>query len=194
MSFSAPHACPEHHRARPSPKIVPRPCLQLVTVRKGYVRLPSKSVPAGDPVKAPAGNVGYARSGPHHEDGTARVTDDPIGDALEGERLFSPPPQMLRKAASGERYFERTENLNVAVVPILYGGELAGGVVFATRQWEAVVYEPFLRSGLEAAVLALLHAPKHFAGHLIAQNPPDEALGERSSSGPATSPSPRPRR
>jgi PAS domain S-box-containing protein len=76
--------------------------------------------------------------------------------AREGERLFSPPPQMLRKAASGERFFERTEGLNVAVVPILYGGELAGGVVFATRQWEAVVYEPFLRSGLEAAVLASL--------------------------------------
>ena len=76
--------------------------------------------------------------------------------AREGERLFSPPPEMLRKAASGERFFERTEDLNVAVVPILYGGELAGGVVFATRQWEAVVYEPFLRSGLEAAVLASL--------------------------------------
>jgi PAS domain S-box-containing protein len=76
--------------------------------------------------------------------------------AREGERLFSPPPEMLRKAASGERFFERTEDLNVAVVPILYGGELAGGVVFATRQWEALVYEPFLRSGFEAAVLASL--------------------------------------
>ena len=76
--------------------------------------------------------------------------------AREGERLFTPPPRMLRKAASGERFFERTEGLNVAVVPVLYGGELAGGVVFATRQWEAVVYEPFLRSGLEAAVLASL--------------------------------------
>src|SRR5215208_6777029 len=74
--------------------------------------------------------------------------------AREGKRLFSPPPEMLRKAASGERFFERTENLNVAVVPILYGGQLAGGVVFATRQWEGLVYEPFLRSGLEAAVLA----------------------------------------
>jgi PAS domain S-box-containing protein len=76
--------------------------------------------------------------------------------AREGERVFSPPAEMLRKAASGERFFERREDLNVAVVPILYGGELAGGVVFATRQWEAVVYEPFLRSGLEAAVLASL--------------------------------------
>jgi PAS domain S-box-containing protein len=76
--------------------------------------------------------------------------------AREGERLFTPPPEMLHKAASGERFFEKTEGLNVAVVPILYGGELAGGVVFATRQWEAVVYEPFLRSGLEAAVLASL--------------------------------------
>src|SRR5688572_1252510 len=76
--------------------------------------------------------------------------------AREGERLFSPSPEMLRKAASGERFFERTEGLNVAVVPILYGGELAGGVVLATRQWEAVIYEPFLRSSLEAAVLASL--------------------------------------
>src|SRR5688572_23500631 len=76
--------------------------------------------------------------------------------AREGKRLFSPPPQMLRKAASGDRFFERREDLNVAVVPILYGGELAGGVVFATRRWEAVVYEPFLRSGLEAAILASL--------------------------------------
>ena len=76
--------------------------------------------------------------------------------AREGEQLYSPPPEMLRKAASGERYFERTENLNVAVVPILYGGQLAGGVVFATRQWEGLVYEPFLRSGLEAAILASL--------------------------------------
>src|SRR5215203_5991909 len=105
--------------SEPSLKIVPRPCLRLVTVRKGYVRLPSRAC------------------------------------------LFSPPPQMLRKAASGERFFERTEGLNIAVVPVLYGGELAG-VVFATRQWEGLVYEPFLRSGLEAAILALLHAPKHF--------------------------------
>jgi hypothetical protein len=42
--------------------------------------------------------------------------------AREGERLFSPPPEMLHKAAKGERFFERTEGLNVAVVPILYGG------------------------------------------------------------------------
>jgi signal transduction histidine kinase len=76
--------------------------------------------------------------------------------AREGEHLLSPPPEMLRKAAEGERFFERTDDLNVAVVPILYGGELAGGVVFATRQWEGLVYEPFLRSGLEAAVLASL--------------------------------------
>jgi PAS domain S-box-containing protein len=81
---------------------------------------------------------------------------DRKGDVVahEGENLFSPPPEMLRKAAGGERFFERTEDLNVAVVPILYGGELAGGVVFATRQWEGLVYEPFLRTGLEAAVLA----------------------------------------
>src|SRR5215211_4523025 len=48
----------------------------------------------------------------------------------------------------------RVVNRKGAVVPILYGGQLAGGVVFATRQWEGLVYEPFLRSGLEAAVLA----------------------------------------
>jgi PAS domain S-box-containing protein len=76
--------------------------------------------------------------------------------AREGERLFSPSSVMLHKAASGERFFERADDLNVAVVPILYGGKLAGGVVFATRQWEAFVYEPFLRSGFEAAILASL--------------------------------------
>jgi PAS domain S-box-containing protein len=76
--------------------------------------------------------------------------------AREGDRLLSPPSEMLRKAAGGERFFERTDDLNIAVVPILYGGELAGGVVFATRQWEGLVYEPFLRSGLEAAILASL--------------------------------------
>src|SRR5215204_3141628 len=74
----------------------------------------------------------------------------------EGERLLSPPPEMLRKAAEGERFFERTEDLNVAVVAVPFKRELAGGVVFATRQWEGLVYEPFLRSGLEAAVLASL--------------------------------------
>jgi hypothetical protein len=46
-------------------------------------------VPAGDPVKASAGSVGYARSGPYHKDGTARVTDDPIGDALEGASFLT---------------------------------------------------------------------------------------------------------
>ena len=76
--------------------------------------------------------------------------------AREGEPLLSPPPEMLRRAARGERFFETTGDLNVAVVPILYGGRLAGGVVFTTRQWEGLVYEPLLRSGLEAAVLASL--------------------------------------
>ena len=47
--------------------------------------------------------------------------------AREGKRLFSPPPQMLRKAASGDRFFERREDLNVAVVPILYGGNSPEG-------------------------------------------------------------------
>ena len=74
--------------------------------------------------------------------------------AHEGQELFSPPSEMLDKAASGERFFERTEDLNVAVVPLLYGGQLAGGVVFVTRQWGAVVYEPLLRSGVEAAGVA----------------------------------------
>jgi PAS domain S-box-containing protein len=76
--------------------------------------------------------------------------------AREGDSLFAPPPEMLHKAASGERFFARTEDLNIAVVPILDGGELAGGVVFATKQWEALAYEPFLRSGFEAAILASL--------------------------------------
>src|SRR5215207_5000414 len=87
----------------------------------------------------------------------AAATADAItGEQHQAWQELLDPPEMLRKAASGERYFERRENLNVAVVPILYGGQLAGGVVFATRQWEGLVYEPFLRSGLEAAILASL--------------------------------------
>ena len=54
--------------------------------------------------------------------------------ARDGAHLFSPPPEILRSAADGERFYERTEGLDVAVVPILYGGQLTGGVVFATRE------------------------------------------------------------
>lgn len=76
--------------------------------------------------------------------------------AHEGHHLFSPTGDLLEKAAHGERFFERTTNLNVAVVPILYGGQLAGGVVFATQSLESFLMGPFLRSGLEAAGIASL--------------------------------------
>ena len=47
-------------------------------------------MPAGDPVETAAGNVGYSRSGPYHEDRAARVTGDPIEDA-PGENTPYPP-------------------------------------------------------------------------------------------------------
>src|SRR3712207_5896008 len=81
------------------------------------------------------------------------VSREGDGVAREGERRFAPPPERVRKAASGGRFFERRGGLSGAVVHVLYRGERAGGGVFARRQWERVVYEPFLRSGLEAAVL-----------------------------------------
>ena len=178
--------------SEPSLKIVPRPCLRLVTVRKGYVRLPSRACLPEIPSKPPLAMSATRAPAPTTRTGQ-RVTDDPIGDAREGERLFSP----LRRCSARPPAESGSSKVRRASTSRWYPSYTAGnlpGVVFATRQWEGLVYEPFLRSGLEAAILALLHSPKHFAGHLIAQNPPDEALGESSSSGPATSPSPRPRR
>ena len=74
--------------------------------------------------------------------------------AREGAHLFSPSPETLRRAADGERFYERLEGLDVAVVPILYGGQLAGGVAFATKERESVFHQLFLRSGLETAVIS----------------------------------------
>jgi two-component system sensor histidine kinase VicK len=74
--------------------------------------------------------------------------------ARDGAHLFSPPPEILRSAADGERFYERTEGLDVAVVPILYGGQLTGGVVFATKERESEFHQLFLYSGLEAAAIS----------------------------------------
>jgi hypothetical protein len=51
-------------------------------------------VPAGAPVEIAAGNVGYSRSGPYHENRARRVTDDPIGDAPRENPAYSPRPQL----------------------------------------------------------------------------------------------------
>jgi hypothetical protein len=85
--------------------IVPRPCLGLVTVCKGYARTPLRACPRRSGQNHLSGTVGYSRSGPYHEDRTARVPNDPIGNA-PGQRppypsSVSPPhddqvcPQLL---------------------------------------------------------------------------------------------------
>jgi two-component system sensor histidine kinase VicK len=67
---------------------------------------------------------------------------------------FEPSQEMLRRASAGSRMFDKVGELNVAVVPLITNGTLAGGVVLATDEPENVAYQLFLRSGLEAAALA----------------------------------------
>ncbi len=76
--------------------------------------------------------------------------------AREGSRAFSAPHKLLRQAASGKRSFEQSGKFNVAVVPILNKGKLAGGVVFAAEDPENAVYRIYLRSGFEAVLIALV--------------------------------------
>jgi signal transduction histidine kinase len=75
--------------------------------------------------------------------------------AQAGEHLLSSPPEkILQRAASGERMNDTIGEQRVAVVPLVRGGELAGGVVFAPGDSENVLYQLFLRSGMEAAAIA----------------------------------------
>lgn len=72
-------------------------------------------MPAGDPVKAPASNVGYSRFGPYHKNRTARVTDDPIGDpAGENPPYPSAAPAPHGDQADPELLGERDELLGRA--------------------------------------------------------------------------------
>ena len=72
-----------------------------------------------------------------------------------GPVLLSPPPEeVLRSAADGKRSNELLAEQRVAVVPLVQGGRLQGGVVFAPDEGESVLYDLFLRSGVEAAAIA----------------------------------------
>ena len=75
--------------------------------------------------------------------------------AQAGERLLSSPPpeEVLRSAAQGERLNEMLEEQRVAIAPLVREGTLEGGVVFAAGEGENIVYQLFLRSGIEAAAV-----------------------------------------
>ncbi len=75
--------------------------------------------------------------------------------ARSGERLASPlPKEILQSATNGERTNDTVGDQRVAVVPLVRGGSLQGGVVFAPGEGEDIVYQLFLRSGIEAAAVA----------------------------------------
>ncbi|HEY6750990.1 MAG TPA: ATP-binding protein [Rubrobacteraceae bacterium] len=90
------------------------------------------------------------------EGGEVLVVDGE-GQVLErvGDRSISPPPEdLLQRAAEGERLNDRIGEQRVAVVPFVREGDLAGGVIFAPGDSEDILYQLFLRSGIEAAVVA----------------------------------------
>ena len=69
---------------------------------------------------------------------------------------FDPSDKMLQTAAAGRRMSERLDQLNVAVAPLVEEGTVKGGVLFASDEPERTAYQLFLRSGLEAAGIALI--------------------------------------
>jgi two-component system phosphate regulon sensor histidine kinase PhoR len=71
-----------------------------------------------------------------------------------GEHLLSPPEEILQRAASGERTNEVIEGQRVAMVPLVREGSLEGGAIFVAGASENVIYQLFLRSGIEAAAIA----------------------------------------
>ena len=74
--------------------------------------------------------------------------------AQAGENVLSPSEEILRRAANGERINEVIGDQRVAVAPLIRGGNLEGGIIFAPGEAEDVVYQIFLRSGVEAAAVA----------------------------------------
>lgn len=76
--------------------------------------------------------------------------------AQAGEPLLSSPPEkILQMAADGERYNDTLEGgQRVAIAPLIRGGNIEGGVVFAPDEGEEAVNEIVVRSGIEAAALA----------------------------------------
>jgi hypothetical protein len=71
-----------------------------------------------------------------------------------GEQLLSPPEEILQRAANGERTNEMIEGQRVATVPLVREGSLEGGAIFVAGASENVVYQLFVRSGIEAAGVA----------------------------------------
>lgn len=74
--------------------------------------------------------------------------------ARAGKNVLSPSEEILQKAAQGQRFNEVIGTQRVAVVPLIRKGDLDGGLVFTPGEAEDVVYQLFLRSGIEAAAVA----------------------------------------
>ena len=74
--------------------------------------------------------------------------------ARAGQNVLSPSEELLQRAAAGERINEAIGDQRVAVAPLIREGNLDGGLVFAPGEAEDVVYQLFLRSGVEAAAVA----------------------------------------
>lgn len=89
-------------------------------------------------------------------DGQLLVVDQEGNIAAQaGPELLSPPPEeILQRAADGERINEMVGEQRVAAVPLVRGGDLEGGVIFAPGEGESIVNQLFLRSGIEAAAIA----------------------------------------
>ncbi len=76
--------------------------------------------------------------------------------ARAGQRMLSsPPPEVIEAAASGMRINRQVGERQVATVPVIREGNVAGGVVYVSGQGEAAVLEIFSRSTIEAAAIAL---------------------------------------
>ncbi len=76
--------------------------------------------------------------------------------ARAGVRLLpsSPPEDLLQRAAEGERINETVGEQRVVAVPLVREGSIEGGTIFAPEDSENTLYQLFLRSGVEAAVIA----------------------------------------
>lgn len=75
--------------------------------------------------------------------------------ARAGQRVLTPPPEeVIRAASEGRRLDDTFDGQRVATAPLLRDGGLRGGVVFAPGEGEGVVNQLFLRSSIEAAALA----------------------------------------
>ncbi|MBV9454452.1 MAG: HAMP domain-containing protein [Rubrobacter sp.] len=90
------------------------------------------------------------------EEGEVLVVDNQAQIMVQaGEDILSPPlEKVLQRAANGERMNDVVGEHRVAVVPLIRKSEFAGGIVFASRSSENVLYQLFLRSGIEAATIA----------------------------------------